>query len=197
MCREIYIGIEPFALGGFADELTVCRSSRPIHELARFVGAFIELVDAPIGGEVSGKSHVLIRGDVPCERDDDAAARLFGCMSVGGIKTGCVPTLRGETVDETDLGVVCVHREHGATYHGLTLAAVAFEVAADKASLVLGAVTVILLEFRIFLHGFGGTDGGFKSFAQVFPCGSFVRPGFGITAIAVRDWQVTHFRLPP
>ena len=33
--------------------------------------------------------------------------------------------------------MVCVHREHGAAYHGLTLAAVAFEIAADKAALVL------------------------------------------------------------
>lgn len=118
-------------------------------------------------------------------------------MPVGGIKTGCVPTLRGETVDETDLGMVCVHREHGTASHGLTLAAVAFEIAADKAALVLCTIPVILFELRIFLHGFGGTDGSFQSFAQVSPCGGFVRPGLGITAIAVGDWQVTHFRLPP
>ena len=46
MRREIYIGIEPFALGGFADELTVCGGCRPIHELTRFVGTFIGFVDA-------------------------------------------------------------------------------------------------------------------------------------------------------
>ena len=88
MRREIYIGIEPFALGGLADEFTVCRSCRPIHELARLVGAFVKLVDAPIGSEVSGESHILVRGYVPRQRHDDAAARLFGCMSVGGIETG-------------------------------------------------------------------------------------------------------------
>ena len=88
MRREIYIGIEPFALGGFADELTVCGGCRPIHELTRFVGTFIELVDAPIGSEVSGESHIFVRGDIPRQRHDDAAAWLFGCMSVGGIETG-------------------------------------------------------------------------------------------------------------
>lgn len=197
MRREIYIGIEPFALGGLADVLSVCRSCRPIHELTRLVGAFIKPVDAPIGGEVSGKSYVLVRSDVPRQRHDDAAARLFGRVSVSGIKTGCIPALGGELVDETNLGMVCVHRQHGTASHGLTLTAVAFEITTDKATFVLGTVTVILLEFRIFLHGFGRADGGFQPFAQVFPCGGFIRPGLGIAAIAVGDWQVTHFRLPP
>ena len=197
MRRKIYIGIEPFALGGLADEFTVCRSCRPIHELARLVGAFVKLVDAPIGSEVSGKSYVLVRSDVPRQRHDDAAARLFGRVSVSGIKTGCIPALGGELVDETNLGMVCVHRQHGTASHGLTLTAVAFEITTDKATFVLGTVTVILLEFRIFLHGFGRADGGFQPFAQVFPCGGFIRPGLGIAAIAVGDWQVTHFRLPP
>lgn len=93
--------------------------------------------------------------------------------------------------------MVCVHREHGAAYHGLTLAAVAFQITAHKAAFVLGTVPVILFELRIFLYGFGRADSVFQSFAQVFPCGGFVRPGLGIAAIAVGDWQVTHFRLPP
>ena len=42
-----------------------------------------------------------------------------------------------------------------------------------------------------------GADGGFQPFAQVFPCGGFIRPGLCVAAIAVGDWQVTHFWLPP
>ena len=85
MSGQIFIRVKPLAVNSFENILAVCRSGRPVHKLLRTIGTFIELVDTPFLGKVSADGGELVRGHIPCERNDDTHSRILRCVTVGGI----------------------------------------------------------------------------------------------------------------
>ena len=197
VCRQICVRVQPLAVHPAKDVLAVGGGGGPVHELVGTVAAFVKLVDAPLLREIPGDGGVFLRGHIAGQRDHDAHPGSLRRVAVGGVEAGGIAASIGEPLDEIGVGVIHILSQHGAADHVFPLAAVVPELASHKAALVLGPVTVSLRQLGILLHRFRGADGGGEAVAQSIKADSLVRPGLGITAIAIGDRQITHGQKPP
>ena len=191
------VRIQPGAFVAFEHELPVGGSGRPVHQLMRHVGAFVDIIDADILREIPGHGVVLLRADVAGQREAQPDAGILRRMAVRGVKE--TPVQRGRAVvrDERFRHLVAVQDYHGAAFHMVALAASAPKRAAHKAAFVLDPVADGLGGLRVFLGGLAGADRRFQPPAQIIEGRGLVDPFDGVIAVADDDLQFTHAFPPP
>jgi len=90
-------------------------------------------------------------------------------------------------VDEAEVGMVAVQRQHGTAGDVFPLTAIVTQLPADKPALVLDPVSFRFWKSLVFLHGLSRADGLLQPHAELVKCGRFVRPGLGKATIAKCD----------
>ena len=84
--RQDRIRVEPFLFHFFEDKYAVLRRRRPVHQLIRPIGAFIEKVNAQHLRQIPGYCHELLRGDIPQQREYQSYARIRLRTGMRGVK---------------------------------------------------------------------------------------------------------------
>ena len=132
------VGVGGLSLAGGEDVVHVGGRGWPVHEPGGLVGGVVEEVDADVVGDPTGDGDVLVRGDLPGERDHQPVAGLLGRVAVGGVEA---PGGAGQHVlheaDGAPLAEVDVEGDEGAGGDGVGLAGASRHGAADEAADVL------------------------------------------------------------
>ena len=111
------------------------------------VGRVVEGVDADVLRDAPGDGQVLLRRDVPVQRDDQPVAWGLRAVAVGGVEAPGVPVQQlAGGLQGVLPGVVYVEGHEAPGRHGVSLAG-ALDVAAHEAADVLGP------GLQVFAHG--------------------------------------------
>ena len=188
MRRKVPVRVKPLPVTAFKHIFPVRRRGRPVHQLVRAVGAFIELVYPPFRRKEPWYGGIFIRRHVPCERDHHPHPRSLRRMPVGRVQAWGIRAEHLIAVYEANARMVGILRQHGAPFHRVPFAPPAFQLSPYKAALVLCPVTLGLRQLRVFLHCFRRPHRLWKALAQLVKGDLLVHPSFCMAATAIGDW---------
>ena len=177
VCGQHPVGVQRIAFPDLEDVLPVTRAGGPVHEAGRLVGRAVEHVDADVVGHPPGDRDVLLRGDLPGERDHQPVAGCRGRVAVGAVDA---PGRAVEHVADGAQGggfaVVDVEGDEGPGADGVGLALPSHDDASDEAADVLGLAPGGLVHGLVFCHGLLGPLALRETVHQGAPRGALLLP---------------------
>ena len=170
----------------------VHRRARPVHQLVRQIGAFVEVFDAQRLCRVPGQGRVFIRVHVPGQREDDPDPRVLRRVAVGAVDQRAPGDPFGKGLQRVPVVPVPVQADHAPAFDAVRRSPPAAQRSADESPVVLRLVPLSLAHPGVFLGAFRRPDGVLQLFLQLCIGDFFVDPFLRLPAGPVGDAQLTH-----
>ena len=193
MSRKDLLGIEPASVRLFIDVGAVLRSARPVHQLIRLIGTFVEEVNAEGLCHIPGDRHKLLRRHISGAREDKTDTRSVLRAAVRGVQHGGIDRILFVIFKEVLVDPVTVESYHRTEIDGIDLSASAFQRTGNKAAVILCGIALRLTHFCVLLSGLGSTDGDLEPLLQSIKGRGLVDPFFCLTVAAVGNSKLTHY----
>ena len=186
---QVHVRVEQRAGLLFEDELAIGRRGRPVHQAAGFIGGVVKQVDADFLGDHAAQRRVFVLADFAGQRHDQAKARCFRGVFMGGVHTALPALQHGDLFPDAWLAIVHVQRSHRPAQHVAVLTAAFLQVTGDKSAYVLNAILLTLFHVAVFLHGLRGAQGLGDAGDKRLPTHFLVFPVFVHAACADCDFH--------